>query len=124
MATAELLHAIDINESIQIAVELNSLLTLSSEEMSSPKVVEMKNEKMISLKKKLKFDWLNTDTYLEGKNPLEIEKLKRVFLTTHQLLTELDQVVKKLETNKLKEDYKEGKHRMYLIVSKLIVLYH
>ncbi|XP_037299652.1 titin homolog isoform X6 [Manduca sexta] len=109
MVASMLLVDIDVNESMQLAVELKSLLTLSPKELASPKVVEMKNETIASLKANLsKFDWLNTDECLKGKPLLQVEKLKRVFLTTYQLLTELNNVNQPAKTkfNEIKQEEK------------------
>ncbi|KAG6445625.1 hypothetical protein O3G_MSEX004002 [Manduca sexta] len=109
MVASMLLVDIDVNESMQLAVELKSLLTLSPKELASPKVVEMKNESIASLKANLsKFDWLNTDECLKGKPLLQVEKLKRVFLTTYQLLTELNNVNQPAKTkfNEIKQEEK------------------
>lgn len=110
MSSSESLGDVDFNESKQIAIEIKSLLTLSPEKLALTTVVEMKNEKISSLKTILsKFDWLNTDDMLEGKNLVETNQLKSIFLTTYQLLTELDHVDKDTRTIKIDESKAEGK---------------
>lgn len=108
MAASELLKNIDINESIQNAVELKNLLTISPTELFLPKTVAMKNKTIFSLKSSLsRFDWLNTDHYLEGLNSIEADNLKRIFLITYQLLAELNLVDNKLQNKQTVEDTKE-----------------
>lgn len=111
LAASEILQSIDINESIQNAVDLKNLLTVSLTELFLPKTVALKNKKIYSLKNCLsKFDWLNTDHYLEDLNSIEADKLKRIFLITYQLLTELNNVDHKLQKKQTVEDTKkEGK---------------
>lgn len=108
MAASELLKDIDIKECIQTAVELKNLLTFNPTELVLPKTVAMKNNKIVSLRSGLsKFDWLNTDHYLEGQNPIEADKLKRIFLITYQLLAELNQVDNYLQNKQINEGTKE-----------------
>lgn len=82
----------DLNESLTIASELQGLLALNPEEQASSKISDLKNKKIKSLKAIMsKFDWQSTDAY-NGKNQLEIENMKLVFLAAYQLLVELEKV--------------------------------
>lgn len=93
LAAADWLHGINFKECIQLALKIKTFLVLKPEELQNPDVVNKKAEHMLLLKGLLsRFDWLNTDKYLEQKTPTEIEKLKRIFLTTYQLLAELGQI--------------------------------
>lgn len=104
------MKTIDINESIQTAIELKNLLTIPTE-LLLPKIVALKNNKIFSLISCLsRFDWLNTDHYLECPNSIEADNLKRIFLVTYQLLAELNHVDNQLQNNQFVEDTKkEGK---------------
>ncbi|XP_047040434.1 titin homolog isoform X8 [Helicoverpa zea] len=93
----------DLNESLTIASELQGLLALNPDDSASSKISELKTKKIKSLKAIMsKFDWQSTEVY-NGKNPLEIENMKHVFLAAYQLLVELDKV-DKLENVELKEE--------------------
>lgn len=82
----------DLNECLTIASELQGLLALNQEELASPKIIELKNKKIKSLKTIMsKFDWQSTDAFI-GKNQLEIENMKQVFLAAYQLLVELEKI--------------------------------
>lgn len=82
----------DLNESLTIATELQGLLALNPEELASSKISDLKNKKIKSLKAIVsKFDWQSTDAY-NGKNQLETENMKLVFLAAYQLLVELEKV--------------------------------
>lgn len=108
LAASELLKNIEIKESILTAVELKNLLTLNPTELVLPKTIAMKNNKIVSLRSDLsRFDWLNTDHYLEGHNSIEADKLKRIFLITYQLLAELNRVDTRLQNMKIIEGTKE-----------------
>lgn len=119
LATDNVLQDLDTRESIRIAEELNSLLTRNYAGFPSFEVVDKKKEKMSFLINiLLKFDWLNTEKYLKGKEPFEVEKLKRVFLTTYQLLIELEKNIKNLVPSKLNEIKQEGNFCVVSIVNK------
>ncbi|KAM3969006.1 uncharacterized protein ACR2FA_003089 isoform 2-T2 [Aphomia sociella] len=93
LATFGLICEVDLNKSIQLATELKTLLSLTPQELQNSSLIQMKNEKVSLLKTILsKFDWLDTEIHLRGRNSLETEKLKQIFLTTYQLLTELNKV--------------------------------
>lgn len=111
LAASDILKNIDVNESIQHAVELKNLLTISPAELFLPKTVAMKNKNIFSLKSSLsRFDWLNTDHYMKGLNGIEADNLKRIFLIAYQLLTELNHVDNELQNKQSIEDTrKEGK---------------
>lgn len=66
---------------------------------------------MLSLKSSLsRFDWLNTDHYLEGLNSIKADNLKRIFLIAYQLLAELNRVDNQLQNKQTIQDpKKEGK---------------
>lgn len=82
----------DLNKCFELATELKGLLALPLKKLNSPKITEVKNKHLTSLKNILsKFDWKCTDIF-EGKTQVEIENMELVFLTTYQLLTELDKV--------------------------------
>lgn len=89
-----LLLKIDLTESIHLATELQALLKLYSEEITNPKTIVFKTEMISGLKYVLSgIDWSDTDKYFEGKTEAEVEKLKKVFQITYQLLAELDNVI-------------------------------
>lgn len=108
LVASEILKNIDVNESIQNATELRNLLTISPNELFLQKTIHMKNIIIFSLKSSLsKFDWLNTDHYLDGLNSLEADNLKRIFLITYQLLAELNHIDNQLQNKQTVEDTKE-----------------
>lgn len=85
-------------------MELKNIFALSPKEITSTSIVGRKYEKTKALKEILsKFDWQNTDLY-ERQNQIETDELKHVFLTTYQLLAELN----KINTDEKKE-IKKGK---------------
>lgn len=95
----------DLNESLTIATELQGLLALDPEELASSKIADLKTKKIKSLKAIMsKFDWQSTDAY-NGKNQLETENMKLVFLAAYQLLVELENV-----------EVEEGKFRVDVII--------
>lgn len=124
MAASEVLKNIDIHEGLQNAVALKNLLTISSTELFLPKTVAMKNKNILSLKSNLsRFDWLNTDHYLEGLNSIAADKLKRIFLIAYQLLAELNRVDYQLQNKRTIEDTKKaGKNSVFNIVFEVIML--
>lgn len=109
LISASNLLNIDMNECIHLAVDLKSFLNLTDEESNNPKAIETKNQKISLLKEILyNFDWLNTDSYLEDKNPVKVDKLRLVFLTAYQLLVELDEA-KSIDHEKYNSIQNEGK---------------
>lgn len=103
----------DFKECFELATELKGLLALPPKKLNSPKITEIKNKQLSSLKNILsKFDWKCTDVF-EGKSQVEIGNLELVFLTTYQLLTELDKV-------EIMENVEIGEGKVYVDVNNMI----
>ncbi|KAF9799027.1 hypothetical protein SFRURICE_017742, partial [Spodoptera frugiperda] len=100
------MHVILSSEKANVCTEdklPTGLLALNQEELASPKIIELKNKKIKSLKTIMsKFDWQSTDAFI-GKNQLEIENMKQVFLAAYQLLVELEKI-DNLENKEIKEE--------------------
>lgn len=84
---------IDINQSVELAVDLKNLCTSSEEKIFSSNYCKMKREKVNQLKKMLtKIDWLYIDKYLKNKKEEEVDILKHVFQVAYQLQAEIDNI--------------------------------
>lgn len=92
LSTLKFINNVNITECLVIAKEINNLLNNNNEILSE--IEEKKTEKIVLLKEMLsKFDWINSEKCLEGKNKKEEANLKNIFLQIYQLLTELDKEI-------------------------------
>lgn len=95
----------NLYDGIKIAIELKTILINTC----NPQLADNKEEKMIKIRDLINIlntiDWQNIDVYLEGKNSLEVDMLKRVLLAMFQLLAELKEII----TNSKPVHRREGK---------------